>query len=94
LWLWWSSGVLLPITLGLILDNSIWERFSEASSPKGDASLHLIAVAQRYWATGTLGLEIHSGPDLSRQLREKKALLSTMVTQKFCVETKEGKKCH
>jgi hypothetical protein len=56
---------------GLIWDNFIQERCPEASSPKGDASLCLIAVGMRYWAIVTLGLEIHSGPELSQQHREK-----------------------
>jgi hypothetical protein len=69
LWLQWSSGVLFPTILGIVQDNSIQKRCSEA--PKADASLCLVSVASGFWTTGALGLEIHSGPGLSQKHREK-----------------------
>jgi hypothetical protein len=63
--------VLFLTIWGLIWDNYIQERNLEASSPKGDVPLLLVVVALRYWATSALGLEIHSGPELAQQHRNK-----------------------
>jgi hypothetical protein len=54
----------------LIQDNSIHKRCTEAPSPRGDTSLHLVAVL-RVLGNCAFGLEIHSGPELSWQHREK-----------------------
>jgi hypothetical protein len=80
---------LISNNLRFVCDNSIRERYLETPSSKGDWSLCLVAVVLRYWATGSLGLETHSGPELIiSATQRKRALASIMATKPFCAWVK------